>query len=214
MQTQCPECKSQRSISIEELRSSRGIIQCNECSAMFDALERLDDGLAIKELETNGILPTLDSISAHHKSPWRIAYFFCFIVFVFQIYYFEGYNLTQNPQIRPWLKTICNSFDCQLAVYKNLNELTILHGDFESTEDNVYIFKTAFTNESDFAQRYPSIKLSLQNFTGETFAERVFLPKNYGRKPAELLEPDISAEITMNIAAPSEPIGGYRFELI
>ncbi len=214
MQTQCPECNKQRSISIEELRSSLGMICCDGCSSMFDALELLNDEKTDAPLEANEILPALKSPSDEHKGPWGIGYTVCIILFLFQIYFFEGYNLTQNTFLRPWLKTICSSLNCQLPVYKNLNEITILHGAFEATKNNTYIFRTSFSNQSAFEQKYPSIKLTLQNFSGQTFAERVFRPQDYTKRSASLIGSNTSTEITMEIAAPSKKMGGYRFELI
>jgi len=214
MQTQCPECNKQRSISTEELRSSLGMICCEGCSTMFDALELLNDENTDDLLEADEILLPLKSSSGEHNSLWGIGYTICIILFLFQIYFFEGYNLTQNTFLRPWLKTICSGLHCQLPVYKNLNEITILHGAFEATKNDTYIFKTAFSNQSAFEQRYPSIKLTLQNFSGQTFAERVFQPQEYTKKPANLIGSNTSTEITMEITAPSNKMGGYRFELI
>ena len=211
MRTQCPECKKQRSISVKELRSSRGMIRCDECSSMFDALELLNEGNASNEINTHEALPALKSSSATDKGLWGAGYSFCIILFIYQVYFFESYNLTQNTQLRPWLNTVCHYINCLLPAYKNLNEFTILHGAFEATEKDTYLFNTAFSNQSAFEQSYPSIKLSLQNFNGQTFAERIFHPQDYAKNHVEFIAPDKLTEITMKIAAPSEKIGGYHF---
>ena len=98
--------------------------------------------------------------------------------------------------------------------YKNLDELTILQGSLEPTEREYFVFKAVFINQSDFKQDYPSVKLILQNFTGETIAERIFQPQDYLKNKLSQIQPEESAEISMKIVAPSKKMGGYSFEFI
>ena len=218
MYTQCPECKKQRLISVTELRNSGAMISCSGCSLMFDALEFLNDDQVAAEPKKNATLADettrATSFFKNFAANWGLVYTLCIIIFIFQIYFFEGYNLTQNTIFRPWLKKACGYFNCQLPPYKNLNDLTILHGSFEPMKNEDYIFKAAFTNQSAFEQNYPSIKLTLLDYTGNAFAERIFHPQDYLIQDSSLIMPEMSAEITMEIAAPPKKIGGYRFEFI
>jgi len=149
------------------------------------------------------------------KPIWTWAFSGCLILLAFQVYFFEGYSLTQNSKVRPWLEKICKPLKCQLPAYQNSEEFSILHGSFEpATNKKYYIFKAVFVNQSDFKQNHPSIKLSLQDFRGQTTAERVFHPQDYLKNGEIQIEPEQSAEITLNIVAPSKKMGGYSFELI
>lgn len=217
MHTLCPDCKKQHQITVDELRISQGMIHCTNCSSMFDALEFLNE----KKITQNSDVSAPEYISTPTTSIlnkltpyWGIAYTFCIALFIFQIYFFEGYNLTQSKIIRPWLEKSCSLLNCQLPQYKNLSEFTILHGSFEPTENEYYIFKTSFTNQSAFEQKHPSIKLTLLNFNGQPFAERIFYPQNYLKQLINIIQPEMSAEISMEIATPKNNIGGYRFEFI
>jgi len=217
MHTLCPECNQQRQISAEELRSSQGMVRCTGCSTMFDALEFLNAKQVTeksKKVHQNHIAAPTTSILKKLTPYWGLGYTFCVLLFMFQIYFFEGYNLTQNKTIRPWLEKSCSYFDCQLPIYKNISEFTILHGSFELSKNEQYIFKTSFTNQADFSQNHPSIKLTLLNFTGHSFAERIFHPQEYLKQPISIIKPEMSAEISIKIAAPAQNIGGYRFEFI
>lgn len=213
MHTQCPECKAQRPISIKELRISGGMVTCDECSSLFDALELLSEEKIPHEKKNETSL-AIEKETKIYTPHWGFASTFCLILFIFQIVIFEGYNLTQNTTLRPWLEKACLFFECQLPRYKNLDEFTIVHGAFELTENGHYVFKTTFTNHSAFAQNHPSIKLTLIDFIGQPFAIRVFHPKEYSKQALSLIPANTSAEITMNIATPSNKIGGYRFEFI
>lgn len=145
---------------------------------------------------------------------WTLAFGACLILLSFQIYFFEGYELTQNTKYRPWLEKTCKLLNCQMPPYKNLDELTILQGSLEPTEKEYFVFKAVFINQSDFKQDYPSVKLILQNFTGETIAERIFQPQDYLKNKLSQIQPEESAEISMKIVAPSKKMGGYSFEFI
>ncbi len=213
MYTQCSKCKKQHEISVEELRASRGMISCDSCATMFDALELLSEGQGVNAGGGDIAIPPI-KLKKKYPSFWGLGYSICIILFIFQIVLFEGYNLTQNATVRPWLEKTCGYFDCQLPRYKNLNEFTILHGSFEPAANKHYIFKAAFTNQSAFEQALPSIKLTLLDFTGHAFAKRIFHPQEYSNQAHDLIEPDMSEEITMEIAAPSTKMGGYRFEFI
>ena len=213
MYTQCPKCKEQHKITVEELRASRGMICCDGCATMFDALELLSQGQYAKDDHDNKTIPGI-KLRKKHVLPWGLGYSICIILFVIQIVYFEGYNLTQNATVRPWLEKTCGYFDCQLPRYKNLSEFAILHGSFEPTANKHYVFKVAFTNQSAFEQTLPSIKLTLLDFTGHAFAKRVFHPQDFLNQAQNLIAPEMSEEITMEIAAPLTKTGGYRFEFI
>lgn len=213
MYTQCPNCKKQHQISVDELRTSRAIICCDGCSTKFDALESLSEEQNIKEAIDDITMPAIKP-GKKYIAPWGLGYSICIMLFIFQIVFFEGYSLTQNAAVRPWLTKICGYFECQLALYKNLSEFTILHGSFEPTASKHYVFKAAFTNQSAFEQTLPSIKLTLLDFTGHAFAKRIFHPQDYSNQAHKLIEPEMSEEVTLEIAAPSTKTGGYRFEFI
>jgi len=220
MYTQCPDCKHPHSITVEELRTSHGMISCEACSTLFDALDLLEEGTIPTDpadtTDFHSVSNNFDSIPPSYQQSkyWGLGTSLLLAIFFFQVYFFEAYNLSQNTTLRPWLKNICiKTINCQLPDYENLDEISILKGSFEPKE-NYYIFKTAFINQSLFAQKRPSIKLTLIDFTGHSFAKRTFYPSDYSTQPSTLLEPDLAAEITLSIATPSRKIGGYRFELI
>jgi predicted Zn finger-like uncharacterized protein len=217
MYTQCPECKQPYSITVAELRTSHGMISCETCSAQYDALDLLNEGTIPTELNT-GISPPSYTNTPETTPPqsryWGTGASLLLVVLIFQAYYFEAYNLSQNALLRPWLEKACTKKgNCQLPAYKNLSEISILKGSFEP-ENNHYIFKTVIINQSLFAQKRPSIKLTLIDFSGRSFASRTFYPTDYSSQPITLLEPNLADEISLSIATPSSNLGGYRFELI
>lgn len=226
MYTQCPKCNNQRTVSVEELRTSGGMLECYICSVTFDALKSLSKGYAPNkkkktreevEREDEYLLEQAnkeaEGSSIFQSIPWGIASGFCLLLFLFQFYFFEGYNLTQNAKVRPWIEKFCAPVGCQVPRYKNLGELSLMPGTLEPNE-GFYLFKTAFTNQAAFSQKIPSIKLTLVDYVGADFAQRVFYPKEFLQQNPELLEPEKTIEVFFKIANPEIKVGGYRFELI
>jgi len=219
MYTQCPECKKTHAITVDELRTSHGMMNCEACNAMYDALELLNEGdISSANIDTKTTTEShktdINDVPNQRNSYWGVSTSLLIIILLFQVYFFEAYNLSQNTALRPWIKKVCTQLsNCQLPHYKNLTEISILTGSFEP-KNNHYIFKTSFINQSPFAQNRPSIKLTLLDFTGQAFAKRVFHPEDYSEHPLTPLKPELADEITLSIATPSSKIGGYRFELI
>ena len=82
MYTQCPECKKKHKITIDELSDSRGMICCDECSAMFDALELLSEGQDAIEASDILTIPEIKS-RKKHTPLWGLGYSVCIILFIF-----------------------------------------------------------------------------------------------------------------------------------
>lgn len=204
MLTQCSHCKKTFNISIEELRTSPTVLCCANCEEMLGKL---------KLFNTNFFFSS-EKNSSSHFALWLLGCIACVVLFVAQVYLVEQDKLSQNPQQRVWLEKICQSLHCRVPVYKNLDEFEILHGDFQ-LQNNHYLFQTVLSNQADFAQRYPRIKLTLMDFNGHTFAERVFYPREYlGTEPPQLMSASETIEVNLNIALPAQKVGGYTFELI
>ena len=72
------------------------------------------------------------------------------------------------------------------------------------------------SNQADFSQPYPNIKLTLFDYNGNAFANRVFQPNDYLTEDAvpNLMAADATTEISLKIAAPETKVGGSTFDLI
>ena len=215
MYTQCPECKQQHTVNTEQLRISRGMLKCTECSAMFDALEFINDQ-PLEESEqapSPNLFPPQPEQNKKRHAVWFYGLTTGILLFFAQVYYFESDALSQNQTLRPWLLKLCQTLNCQLPEYKNIEEISLLLGSLEPRDDHSYEFKAVISNQARFNQRGPNIKLTLLNFIGEPFAERVFSAHNY-RPKSPVLAVDETAEISLNIVAPNTTIGGYTVKLL
>lgn len=215
MFTQCPECQQEHSINVEQLRESRGMICCQNCSAMFDALELLSDQSKNPAAELDNILPwEPEAKTKANKMLWLISSIVLTLLFIGQFIFFEGYTLTQHNDIRPWLTKACTAIGCQLPDYRNLNDFSVIQGSLNKADSNSYIFRAAITNQSPFSQSYPSVKLKLSSLTGKTFAQRIFTVDEFSSSAEGYIDSNETVEISLSISTPDTTIGGYSFELI
>ncbi len=216
MFTQCPECQTTQSLTLEQLRGTRGMIQCRHCSVLFDALALISETEAIASEKnlSDSTLPW-DHEKRSKSIYWSIGVCFCLLLLVAQMVYFEGYNFTQSSKIRPFLTAVCQRIACRLPDYKNPDQFNIV-GSFKQMPDQNYEFHAAISNEADFPQVYPNVRLTLLNFNSKPFAARVFQPHDYlpEAKRASTMNPDTSTEISLKIAAPKSAVGGSSFELV
>ena len=151
------------------------------------------------------------------NSYWGIGLVVALLLLAGQILYFEGATFTRNPVFRPHLEKICQRLDCRLPAYKNPAEFTLLQNSLSYLSDRRQLFRVVVSNRAAFAQPYPNLELTLRDYSGNPFAQRIFLPQNYlpkGRAATSVILPNATVEIRLNIAVPKTIIGGYTFELI
>jgi len=217
MFTQCPECQRIHPLTLAQLRAGRGMMRCSNCSAMFDALERIRETREADNTENLSAksLPW-DKESEPGNAYWRAGLVISLLLLIGQVIYFEGYALSQNPALRPGLEKLCQQLNCHVPVYKNLDEFTLLHGSFNPLPDQNYLFQAVISNQAAFTQAYPNIKLTLLDFNGKAFAHRIFRPRDYLPEASVTTDmaSDATTEISLQIAAPKTKVGGSTYELI
>lgn len=218
MFTRCTKCHTLQKITVQQLRAGQGMLRCKKkkCSTLFNALELLSE---TKELETAipQSLPWNQSIKSTSSFPWRTGSLLGLSILIAQILYFEAPALPQNPAFRPWLEAACQRLACQLPIYDNLQELTVLRSKLTPQSEQSFVFNSVISNQGTFAQTYPKIKLSLLDFAGQPFSQRIFEAREYLSDPsaaAVLIRPDTATEINLTLATTQTKIGGYTAELI
>lgn len=232
MFTQCPNCRQIQSLTVEQLRNSRAIVHCSHCAILFDALELLSETAPEQAIKTqlppdfSWDIPRARRNKTHQDLPWekpaprgktywRTGVLLSLLLLIGQAAYFEAYTLSQKPKLRPVLEKLCRTLACRLPAYKNLDELTVLHGSLNPLPDQQYEFRAIVTNQAVVTQAYPNINLILLDYTGKPFTRRIFQPRDYlPEQPATTAMPKgASVDINLKIAATQTRIGGYTFEL-
>jgi predicted Zn finger-like uncharacterized protein len=147
---------------------------------------------------------------------WLVGFIIGFVFLIGQLVYFESGKLSQNTSYRPVLEKLCRWLGCHVADYQNLDEFAVLQGSFKPNADNTITFKAVINNQAAFKQRLPNIKLTLLDYNEQVFAQRIFDPKDHisGVGTHLAIAPDATVAVSLTIAAPKTPVGGYNFDLI
>lgn len=213
MFTKCPECHHPQTLTIEQLRTTRGIIRCSQCSTQFDALQSLSETPAVALAPSEEHLPWVQDRKPANPLLWNLSAAAAIILLCGQIIYFQGPSALQHDKLRPWIIEACSYLGCTLPDYRKLTDFSVLASSMILTADQNYYFKAIINNQAEFAQPHPGIKLTLLKLSGEPFAQRAFAPDNLTFR-TDKIAPHETIEIGLTIAAPGTSVGGYTFELI
>lgn len=215
MYSRCSHCQTQRAISTGQLRKTRGLIKCKACGKSFDALPSLSDkaDTKFKKNEAGDLLAELAEKKAR-SGAWGLGSTLSVVILCTQVLYFEGDTLLRQPQIRQGLQLVCDIAACTLPPYKNLDELSLSHGEFQAISEHSYLFSAAITNQSLFSQACPDLKLVLQDFNGQAVAERIFTARQYTDIPELPANETTQISLTVVVTPSLGKIGGYTFALL
>ncbi len=221
MLIECPECHQQHTITPEQFQSSNGAFDCPNCSTQFDPLAHLTETFPEQQRheEPEEILPTSypwektrQPLSAAFWTMGAIAGISLFFV---QLFHFKSEELMQNKTLRPWLEQACLLFQCQLPMYRNIKDFSVLHSSFVAS-DKFYTLQAAISNQAEFPQQYPNLKLTVLNFSGSAIAKRILRPREYLNQnmSASVLRKAETFTIKLDLALPNAQVGGFTIELI
>jgi predicted Zn finger-like uncharacterized protein len=221
MLLECPECHQQHTITTEQFQSSGGSIDCPNCSAQFDPLAHLSEVPTEQQTYDNPLEQSPTSYpwekKRHHISAsfWIFGTIVGISLFIGQLIHFKGEEFMQNRAIRPWLEQACDPLQCQLPIYRNIKQFSVLHSSFVAS-NKFYTLQAAISNQAEFPQQYPDLKLTLLNFSGSAIAKRVLKPKEYLNQdlPPEILSKSETFTIKLDLAIPHAQVGGFTIELI
>jgi len=208
----CPQCDTSQTITPKQLKKKQGRVICKVCGHRFDALPSLSDKPHEPKLdksepdEPKEIFSWQKPTQVHTKR-WGLASLFGLLLLLYQVHYFVGYPLAQNPHIRPWLNPLY-----ELPIYHNMAEYTVVGSSLERMENKHYYLQISLINQADYSQTAPRILVRLQNRYGMDFAQRVFNPDEYQEQQKTIAAND-SVEVELFIANPETPIAGYQIAL-
>jgi hypothetical protein len=221
MLIECPECYQQHTITTEQFQSCNGAFDCPNCSAQFDPIAHLTETFPeqLKHEEPEEISPpsypwekTRQPISVAF---WSIGVIAGISLFFVQLFHFKSEELTQNKTLRPWAERACLLLQCQLPIYRNIKDFSVLHSSFVASE-KFYTLQAAISNQAEFPQHYPDLKLIVLNFSGSAIAKRILTPKEYLNQnmPTPILRKAETFTIKLDLALHNAQVGGFTIELI
>ncbi len=125
----------------------------------------------------------------------------------------------EYPQFKPYLVQACTVLQCEIALPKNLELLTIDDSDMQEdeTHENVIKFSSTLINNAHFTQAYPNIELTLTDTSDQPVLRKTILPTEYLKTAANAtagLAPREEVRVTMAINVKDLAVAGYRVLLV
>jgi hypothetical protein len=168
-------------------------------------------------VEEIGALPIM---AAHrHLWLWLLLTPLLILVFLIQYAWFNLATLSQQPQLRPALETLCAIAKCEVPLIKAPYMITLVERDIRNHpgRSGVLQVKARIINKAPYPQAYPLMELSLHDITGHIIATRRFgpdeyLPPNINQKPG--IAPQQMVDILLELADPGKEAVGFEFEFL
>jgi predicted Zn finger-like uncharacterized protein len=148
---------------------------------------------------------------------WGLCSFLLAGMLVVQVFVFEGQQLVQNPQARPWLDMACETLGCALPDFRASSDIQVINRNLRPTADDTDAleFNLVIANQSPLPQAFPDIKLRLTGDGGGTLQSRIFTPKEYlGDDTVKLMPVGKPFQIRLLLAKPEPEVAGFSFDLI
>ncbi len=131
------------------------------------------------------------------------------------IYAMRTQIAAEHPQFKPLLIRACAALQCNIALPKNLDLLTIDDSDMQEDEnhENVIKFSSLLMNNAKYALAYPDIELTLTAADDQPVLRRIIKPSEYLKANTDLAAGFAAREeIRVNFAINVKDlaVAGYR----
>ncbi|QJD30752.1 DUF3426 domain-containing protein [Methylococcus geothermalis] len=229
MFTRCPSCGTAYGISVRQLREGRGVMLCDHCGRVFNALPGLEESVpdsfsqppkGVSGRWFGGGRRGYDEPARPGlflRLVWSVGSIVLTIVLLGQVAYFGSMRFAQDEAMRPWLVMLCDAVGCQVPPYSDVESIQIVERTLRPVPaTGGYEFRLVMANQSTAAQVFPSIVLRVVDRQGKPAAGRVFSPAEYLPKGSGLSMMPVgkSLEVRLDLAKPDRDISGFTFELI
>ena len=181
----------------------------------------------------DGTLPDLGIIAAEprRQSPsepangalktalWTIANISLIVVLLGQYAYFNRNDLSQYPELRPWLTRFCALVSCNTPLRRDVSHINLVNRIVQShpTQPNALLIDATLVNAADFPQPYPLLEIRFTDLNNQLVAGRRFRPGEYLPADTPLqagMPPHQPVHISLEIVDPGKEAVSFQFELL
>ena len=158
----------------------------------------------------------LPAVAGERRWPRRLLVAVLAVLLLVQCVVAERDTLAAHAQSRPWLEYACAGLGCSLPAWHDPAAMDILTRDVRPhpSVPSALLISASFRNEARWAQAWPGLQLTLSDLDGQPIAQRRFLPAEYLGlgAPAQLIQPDQTASITLEVRDPGKQAVAFEFE--
>ena len=117
------------------------------------------------------------------------------------------------PEVRPWLRTLCQALGCVIEPLKNIDAITVDSSSFDRVRADVYRLQVTLKNTAGTELALPAVELTLTDTRDAAVLRRVLMPTDFAPAAHSIAAgAEWSAALTVSVAgiASSARIAGYR----
>ena len=150
---------------------------------------------------------------------WTITNIVLILVLLGQYAYFNRNDLSQYPELRPWLTRFCALVSCNTPLRRDVSRISLVNRLVQShpSRPNALLIEATLVNEADFPQPYPLLEIRFSDLNNQLVAGRRFRPSEYlpaGTSLQAGMPPHQPVHISLEIADPGKEAVSFQFELM
>lgn len=153
---------------------------------------------------------------------WSIGILLLSATLCLEYIWFNRDQFSQITEFQVAIANICKQFECKNIALRDSSKLELITRNVYShpNEKNALIVDVTMKNNAKFAQPFPVLQIDFSDIRGDTVAARRFLPNDYlpieetQTKQPLLLQPNTSANITLEILDPGKQAMTYEFNFL
>lgn len=183
--------------------------------------------------QTDSALPDLGIIAAEPRrvsatepsnvrlkaTLWAATNIALILVLLGQYAYFNRNDLSQYPELRPWLTRFCAVVSCNTPLRRDVSHISLANRVVQShpNQPNALLIDATLVNEADFPQPFPLLEIRFSDLSNQLVAGRRFRPSEYLPGDTSLqagMPPHQPVHITLAIVDPGKEAVSFQFELL
>lgn len=201
-------------------------MRCATCDSIFDGRQHLTENqhkptekfsadLSIREFKRH--LRNADGMPVWQYVLWGFTFVSFTLGFLFQIAWINRSELAEHPQYGAQFKQLCMQLAfCVLPEKRDVGAFSLASRQIFSHPNvqNALLLSASFTNDADYAQRYPTILVSMSNKQGAVMAERYFEPHEYSNKLSTdaLIETNQTIDLSLTLSDPGDAAIAFEID--
>ena len=150
---------------------------------------------------------------------WAVTNIALIVVLLGQYAYFNRNDLSQYPELRPWLTQFCAVMPCNTPLQRDVSHINLTNRIVQShpSRPNALLIDATLVNSADFPQPYPLLEIRFSDLGNQLVAGRRFRPSEYlpaGTSLQAGMPPHQPVHITLEIVDPGKDAVSFQFELL
>jgi predicted Zn finger-like uncharacterized protein len=150
---------------------------------------------------------------------WTVTNIALIVLLLGQYTYFNRNDLSQYPDLRPWLTRFCALVSCNTPLRRDVSHINLANRIVQShpSHPNALLIKATLVNEADFPQPYPLLEIRFSDLNNQLVAGRRFRPSEYLPANTSIqagMPPHQPVHISLEVVDPGKEAVSFQFELL